>query len=121
MDESANWMDYPHETQKDDDDMQQGSTSSMREFSSTHPDPSSIVPTAEKITPIEICSERTNKRDFSDAMDAEEEDTAKTPKKQKIEETGQIIQVAYVKCKNKHMKFRGAIGNMANVDCVDCH
>ena len=58
----------------------------MREASSTQPDPSSIFPAAEKIIPISSCFERTNKRDFSDAMDTEEEDIAKTPKKQKIEE-----------------------------------
>ena len=40
-------------------------------------------------------------------MDTEEEDTSKTPKKQKIEETRQIIQVADVKANNKHMKFEG--------------
>ena len=80
MDKSSNWMDYPHETQRNED-MQQGSTSSIREASSKQLGPSSIVPAAEKITPISSCSERTNKRDFFDVMDTKEEDTAKTPKK----------------------------------------
>ena len=40
-------------------------------------------------------------------MDTTEEDTVKTPKKQKIEETRQIIQVEYVEGKKKHMKVKG--------------
>ena len=68
MAESSNWMDYPHETQNDED-MQQDSTSPMNDSSSTQPDPPVIVLVAEKITPIASHFERTNKRDFSDSMD----------------------------------------------------
>ena len=68
MDESVNWIDYPHGTQRDED-TQQGSTSSMKDSSSTQLGPSSIVPIAENITPIASCSERTNKRDFFDVME----------------------------------------------------
>ena len=80
--ETTNWLDYPHETQRDVD-MQHDSTSSVKEVNSTQPNPSSIIPEAERITPIESCFERTNTRDFSDAMDTEEEDTTKTPKNKK--------------------------------------
>ena len=59
----------------------------MREVTSTQPYPSSIVQAAKKITPISSFSERTNKRDFLDVMDTEEDETTKTPKKKKIEET----------------------------------
>ena len=65
--------------------MQEDSTSSVREVTSPQPGTSNLVPAAEKVTPISSCSERTNKRDFSDAMYTEEEDTTRTPKKQKIE------------------------------------
>ena len=37
MAKSANWLDYPHETQGDED-MQPGSTTSVREFRSPQPD-----------------------------------------------------------------------------------
>ena len=106
MAESVNWLDYPHETQMDLD-MQKDSTSSVQEISSTQPDPSSIVPVVEKITPIGSCSEIKNKRDFSDSMDTQEEDTAKTPKKWKIEEIGKLVQVTDVKGENKKMKVKG--------------
>ena len=86
MAESANWMDYPYETWNDED-MQQDSTSPLKDASSIEPDPSTIVPTAKNITPIASHSERTNERDLYDAMDIKEEDTVKTPKKQNIEET----------------------------------
>ena len=36
--ESANWIDYPHETQRDDD-MQQDSISLMKDSSSKQPNP----------------------------------------------------------------------------------
>ena len=107
MEESVNWIDYPHETQRDAD-MQEDSTSSVKEVSSTQPDPSSIVPTSKRITLVGSCSERTNKRDFSDVMETEEEYTTKTPKKNKVEETGKLVQVTYDKGKNKkHMKVKG--------------
>ena len=88
--------------------MQEDSTSSVKEDSSTHPDLSSIVPATKKITPIASCSERTNKRDLFYAMDTEEEDTTNTPKKNKTEETGKIVQVTNDKGKKKkHMKVKG--------------
>ena len=90
MAESANWIDYPHETHNDDD-MQQDSTSPMKDSSSTQLDPSTIVTVAENITPIASQSERTNKRDFFNDVDTKEEETSKTPKKLKTEETGKIV------------------------------
>ena len=70
----------PHETENGED-MQKDSTSPIKDSSSTQPDPSTIVPAIENITPISSHLERTNKRDFSDAMDTKEEDTSKTPNK----------------------------------------
>ena len=84
--ESANWLDYPHETQGDVD-MQEDSASSTRKVSSLQLSTSSLILAAKKITLIASWSDRTNKRDFYDAMDTEEEDTTKTSKKQKVEET----------------------------------
>ena len=88
--------------------MQEYSTSSVKEFISLQPGTSSMVPTIEIITPIENCSEKTNQRDVYDAMDTEEEDTTRTPKKQKVEEVGQLVQITEVKGKNKNqMKVKG--------------
>ena len=73
--------------------MQEDSTSSVKEVSSLQPIPSSMVPAAERITQITSCSEKTNKRDFSDAMDREEEDTTRTPTKKNVEEIGKLVKI----------------------------
>ena len=88
----ANWLDYPKETHKDTD-MQEDSNSFVREITSLNPDTSKLISTAENITPFSNHSKMTNKRYFSDAMDNEEEDTTRTPKKQKTEVEGQLVQV----------------------------
>ena len=80
MEEAANWSNYPHETKKDTD-MREGSTSSVKEITSLHPSTSNLVSVVEKITPLGSYSEKTNKRDLLNAMDVEEEDTSRTPKK----------------------------------------
>ena len=72
--------------------MQHGSYSPMKDSIFTQPYPSIIVLEAENITPIASHSKRTNKRDFPDAMDTGEEESAKNPKKQNIEEVGQIVE-----------------------------
>ena len=59
---------------------------------------------AEKITPLASYSERTNKRDFSYAMDTKEEDTMRTPKKQRIETKGQLVQAIEEDRSKKKMK-----------------
>ena len=68
LSETTNWLDYPHTTQGDIN-MQDDSTSSMKEVNSLQPGTSSIVPVLERITPIANCCEKTNKRDLSYAMD----------------------------------------------------
>ena len=40
-------------------------------------------------------------------MDREEEGATRTPKKKKIEETGQLVQVTEVKGKENQMKVKG--------------
>ena len=50
LQEAANWLEYPHEVQRDVD-MQKYSTSSVREVTSPHPGTSILVLVAEKITP----------------------------------------------------------------------
>ena len=79
--------------------MQVDPTYSVKEVNSLQLGPSSMVPKPERITPITNCFEKKNKRDWSDAMDTEEEDTTKKPKKQKVEETWQLVQVTEVKGK----------------------
>ena len=91
-----------------DVDTQEESTSSVREFTSPQPDTSSLILAAEKITPITSYSKKTNKHDFFDAMDTEEEATTRTPKKQKVEETWKLVKITEVKGKNKkQMKVKG--------------
>ena len=106
LSEATNWSHYPHETQKDID-IHEDSTSYVREITSPWPGISNLVSVAEKITPLSSCSERTNKRYFSDVMDTEEEDTARTPKKQRIEEEGQLVQVTKEDRGKKKMKVIG--------------
>ena len=103
---TANWIDYPHETQRDVD-MQHYCTYSVKEVISLQNSPSSMVPAEERITPITSCSEKTNKRDLYDAMDREEEGATRTPTKKKIEETGQLVQVTEVKGKKNQMNIKG--------------
>ena len=103
LEEATNWSDYPHETQKDTD-MQEGSNSSVKEITSKHPGTSNLVLVAEKITPLASYSEKTNKRDFSDAIDIEEEDTTRTPKKPRIESEGQLVQTTEEDGGKKNMK-----------------
>ena len=91
LEEAANWSDYPHETKKDTD-MREGSNSSVKEITSLHLGTFNLVSVAEKIMPLGSYSEKTNKRDFLDVMDTEEEDTVKTPKKPIIEVEGQLVQ-----------------------------
>ena len=62
---------------------------------------------AEKITPLGIYSEKTNKRDCLDVMDTEEEDTVKTPKKPIIEAEGQLVQSIKEDRGKKNMKVAG--------------
>ena len=80
LEDDANWSDYPKESPKDID-MKEDSNYPIREVVSLFPNISNLISTDENITPLASHSERTNKRDFSDAMDTKEEDTAKTPKK----------------------------------------
>ena len=48
-----------------------------------------------------VFSEKVNKRDLLEAMDVDEEDTARTPRKQKINKTGKLVQVTKAKGKKE--------------------
>ena len=53
-------------------------------------------------------------------MDTEEEDTARTPKKQKIEKERQLVQVPYIKGKKKkYMKVKGHAFQAKEYDFAD--
>ena len=69
-----------------DEDMLEGSSFSVLEESSPQPDLSYIIAAAMQITPLGILYDRENKREHPEAMDVEEGETAKMPKKHKIEE-----------------------------------
>ena len=51
-------------------------------------------------------SEHSNKRDFSNVMDIEEEDTTNTPKKQNLDDAGQLVHAAGGKGKKKQVKVK---------------
>ena len=55
--------------------MEEDSTSPTQGNNSPPPDTSSLCPAVEKVTPLASVSEHSNKRDFTDVMDIEEEDT----------------------------------------------
>ena len=76
--------------------MQQGSTSPMKYVSSTQRNPLIVVPISERISHISRHSERTNKREFSDAMDTDHKDNT-TSKKQKVESEGELMKVTKTK------------------------
>ena len=51
--------------------------------------------------------EKVNKREYSEAMDVDEEDTSIKPKKLKVEKTGKLVWVAKAKGRKKPMKVKG--------------
>ena len=84
--------------------MQKESISSMHEEFSTQHDISSVVAPAIQITELDSSSKKTNKRDFSDSMETEEQDTTRTPKNQNIEKEGQLAHVTKDNIKGKISK-----------------
>ena len=60
-----------------------------------------LIATTEVITPIERHLEMTNKRDFSDAMETEQEGSLETTKKQKTETKGELVEVVKTEGKKK--------------------
>ena len=87
--------------------MEQESTSPTHGNNSPPPGTSIQGPTKENITPLASVFEHSNKRDFSDVMDTKEKDTTNTPKKQKLDDAGQLVQGASEKGKKKQVKVKG--------------
>ena len=58
-------------------------------------------------TPMTSVFEHSNKRDFYDVMDIEEEDTTNKPKKHKLDDVGNLVHVAGGKGKKKKVKVKG--------------
>ena len=104
--EPANWIDYPKDI-NNGEDMQEDSLSPALGGSPPQQYLSSIVAASTHITPLVIFSKKVNKRDSLEAMDIDEEDTARTPKKQKIENLGKLVQVAKAKVRKRLMKVKG--------------
>ena len=77
--ERANWMTYPGETNSDEDILK-NSTFALAE-GSPQLDFSCIIVAATQITPLASLSEKKNKREYPKAMDVDEGDTTKMPKK----------------------------------------
>ena len=81
--------------------MEEYSTYATHENNSAPLDTSSLGLVAENIIHLASVSEHTNKSIFFDVMDIEEEDTTNTPKKQKLDDAGQLVQGASEKGKKK--------------------
>ena len=90
MAKASNWCNYPKETPKIVD-LDEDSSSPMREVFSLFPDVSNLVVAAEIITPLAIQLEGKNKRDFPEEMDIDEEGTAKNLDRKKVETEGQLV------------------------------
>ena len=88
--EATNWYNYPKQTPKIVD-LDEDSSSPMREVFSLFPYISNLMVAAESITPLAIQLEGKNKRYFPKAMDIDEEGTAETPKRQKVETEGKLL------------------------------
>ena len=85
--EAANWSNYPKEA-PNIVDLDEYPSSHIGQFVSLLPDISNLVVAAKSITPLSSQSKGKNKRDFPEAMDIDEEDTAKNPKRYRIENEG---------------------------------
>ena len=72
-------------------DLDEDPSSRTGEVVSLLPDISNLVVAAKSITPLSSQSKGKNKRYFPKAMDIDEEDTAETPKRQKVETEGQLV------------------------------
>ena len=104
--EEANWMEYPRDT-GNDEEMREKSISSILGNNSPQQDISIIVVASTHVTPLSILSGKGNKRDFPEAMDVDEEETSRMPKKLKTENTGKLIQTATNNGKRKIVKVKG--------------
>ena len=74
--------------------MDEDSNSSMKDITSLMPGISKVVSAATYTTPMSSYSDKKNKQEGSYPMDIEYEDTARSPKRQKIETIGQLVQNA---------------------------
>ena len=98
--EGPNWEDYPNKA-LDNFSMEQDSVSSLPGNNSPSLDLSNIVAVASNISSLMSFSGTFIKREHSNFMDTKEVDTTSTPKKQKIEQEGQMVQVKKSSMKGK--------------------
>ena len=84
LEDVANLDDYSKETPKDTD-LQEDSSSFVKDITSLMPDMSKVIAAVVNVTPLANHLEKTSKQDLLDAMDIEEEDTSKTSKRHNIE------------------------------------
>ena len=87
--------------------MEENPTSPMQGNNTPTHGTSSLGLVVEKVTALSSVSEHSNKRDFSDVMDTEEEDATNTPKKQKLDDARKLVHVAGGKGKKKQLKVKG--------------
>ena len=118
LEEVANWLNYPKEAPKIID-LDEDSSSPIREVVSLSPDISNFVSAVESITPLASQSEGKNKRDFPKEMDTEEEDSVETPKRQKIETEGQLVLDTTEEKGKGNMKILGLVFEVKEYMFVD--
>ena len=83
-------MKYPRGTNFDEDMLERLTSSALIDIS-PQVDLSYIIDASTHITPLASLSERENKREYPKAMDVEEGETTKMPKKHKIEESDELM------------------------------
>ena len=99
-------MKHPGDIHSNEDMSEESSSFALVDVS-PQPNLSYIIATATQITTLASLFDRENKREYPEAMDVEEEEMTRTPKKQKIEESDELAQSAKVKRKNKIVKVKG--------------
>ena len=105
--EATNWEDYPNNT-PNNVSMEQDFVSPIPGNNYSPMDLSNIVAVAGNISSLISFLGNSKKREHLGFMDTEEEDTSSTPKKQKIGQEGQMVQVkkSSVKGKQKQEKSK---------------
>ena len=99
-------MKHPGEIHSDED-MLKGSSPSALAKNSHQSNLSCIIAAATQITPLARLFNRENKREYPEAMDVEERETTRIPKKKKIEELYKLMQNSWAKGRNKMVKVKG--------------
>ena len=82
----------------------------MENVEAPEENPLAIVKTTKDIAPIASSIETTTPRNFSEAMEIEEEEeSSKTNKRQKVEAEGELVEVIKTETQKKQVKVKGPV------------